>query len=558
MRSTTTDVLANYVKPVIESSISSHPISLESNNNNNNNNRRNSKELENQSNNYTLPENPQSSSSVQNNKSNLSFFDECHQVLNFVDHVDDQNNYNLNNFNEQPQIFNSQILGLHSEASEIVQKSENHTLSYISSHNFTNLAPPSNLIDRSLLKQYRLNESAYQLRKAATSSYSKGNNYGHAEMQGRRSSMEDNYDILEFDNFQFYCLFDGHGTKACSTYAAENLLTSIVKENLISMFPNMSGDRSAKIKDILFQSILRMDELLYNHLSELNQLNSGSTVVILCVDQIQNKIYILNLGDSRGIIFSSSKNQKLEKPKILFSTIDHKPHNEQEKARIEKAGGFVANKRVNGQLAVSRALGDFHLKQFANNSYNGFGSTIDTFTGEGMLVTPIVDISEFEIDQLKAEQENELILVLACDGVYDVMQNDEVASYVSNCLYDANKIKQLDRNKFQQILDYEDLILGISKLKTSYANSINMIENSSSSDIGSASISASSEISGRERSMTDREHLRKMNENEIRLEKYLEENKYNVDDLGQVAKKLILEAFDRGSCDNISAFVIRI
>merc|ERR1712157_348556 len=168
------------------------------------------------------------------------------------------------------------------------------------------------------------------------------------------------------------------------------------------------------------------DELLYNHLSELNQLNSGSTVVILCVDQIQNKIYISNLGDSRGIIFSSSRSQKFENPKILFSTVDHKPHNEQEKARIEKAGGFVANKRVNGQLAVSRALGDFHLKQFANNSYNGFGLTIDTFTGEGMLVTPIVDISEFEIDQLKNEQE-ELILVLACDGVYDVMQNNEVA-----------------------------------------------------------------------------------------------------------------------------------
>lgn len=45
-----------------------------------------------------------------------------------------------------------------------------------------------------------------------------------------------------------------------------------------------------------------------------------------------------------------------------FGTEDHKPYNEQERRRIENAGGSVMIQRVNGNLAVSRALGDFEYK----------------------------------------------------------------------------------------------------------------------------------------------------------------------------------------------------
>ena len=44
-------------------------------------------------------------------------------------------------------------------------------------------------------------------------------------------------------------------------------------------------------------------------------------------------------------------------------SIDHKPNNEGEQRRIEAAGGVVHMKRVDGDLAVSRAIGDFTYKQ---------------------------------------------------------------------------------------------------------------------------------------------------------------------------------------------------
>jgi serine/threonine protein phosphatase PrpC len=43
-------------------------------------------------------------------------------------------------------------------------------------------------------------------------------------------------------------------------------------------------------------------------------------------------------------------------------TEDHKPEDEAEAARIVAAGGFVLANRVNGELAMSRALGDFQYK----------------------------------------------------------------------------------------------------------------------------------------------------------------------------------------------------
>ena len=65
-------------------------------------------------------------------------------------------------------------------------------------------------------------------------------------------------------------------------------------------------------------------------------------------------LYVGNVGDSRCIASINGKAEAL--------SVDHKPSDQYERARIENAGGFVEFNRVNGNLALSRAVGDFAFK----------------------------------------------------------------------------------------------------------------------------------------------------------------------------------------------------
>lgn len=61
--------------------------------------------------------------------------------------------------------------------------------------------------------------------------------------------------------------------------------------------------------------------------------------------------YVANIGDSRAVLCRGGQPLPL--------SIDHKPDLTEERNRIEKAGGFVKEGRVNGTLSLSRSFGDF-------------------------------------------------------------------------------------------------------------------------------------------------------------------------------------------------------
>merc|ERR1712141_808811 len=143
---------------------------------------------------------------------------------------------------------------------------------------------------------------------------------------------------------------------------------------------------------------------------------SGTTAV--CALITQKYLIIANCGDSRGVCCSDGK--------AVLATQDHKPSNEPEKERIQNAGGSVMIQRVNGSLAVSRALGDFEYK-----NVDGKGPT-------EQLVSP-----EPEFYMKKRDKDKDEFLVLACDGVWDVMTNEDICSFVSARMRITDNLEQI-------------------------------------------------------------------------------------------------------------------
>jgi protein phosphatase PTC1 len=97
----------------------------------------------------------------------------------------------------------------------------------------------------------------------------------------------------------------------------------------------------------------------------------------------QRVLYTANVGDARIVLCRNGKALRL--------SYDHKGSDENEGKRVANAGGLILNNRVNGVLAVTRALGDAYMKDLVT----GHPYTTET------VIQP--DLDEF--------------IILACDGV---------------------------------------------------------------------------------------------------------------------------------------------
>jgi serine/threonine protein phosphatase PrpC len=153
--------------------------------------------------------------------------------------------------------------------------------------------------------------------------------------------------------FSFFGVFDGHGGKYISDSAARDLL-----QRILSTEEWKSGARDVEtIKSALRSGFIKLDEELKASEEVVTRDDhSGSTAVTALVTPTH--VFVANCGDSRSIMVSDGA--------AIEMSHDHKPYLEAETKRIEEAGGTVAMKRVNGDLAVSRALGDFVYKRSAN------------------------------------------------------------------------------------------------------------------------------------------------------------------------------------------------
>merc|ERR1719351_115395 len=173
------------------------------------------------------------------------------------------------------------------------------------------------------------------------------------------------------------------------------------KENELS-----EDELMEKVKSGVLKGFLELDEKL-RKIPEVANGEDKSGTTAICVLISNNYIIFSNCGDSRGVLSGDGANPVLVKQ-------DHKPSNEPERERIQNAGGSVMIQRVNGSLAVSRALGDFEYK-----NVDGKGPT-------EQLVSPE---PEFYLKERLVEEDE--FLVLACDGVWDVMTNEDICQFVA-------------------------------------------------------------------------------------------------------------------------------
>lgn len=115
-------------------------------------------------------------------------------------------------------------------------------------------------------------------------------------------------------------------------------------------------------------------------------------------------------GDSRGILSNAASKE------VTQMSIDHKPELEFEKQRIMAAGGTVFRGRVCGGVAVSRSFGDFWFKR--NNELKPHQQLV---TAE-----PCV--------RVQRRSSSDEFLALCCDGIFDVMTNDQLRKFIRSHL----------------------------------------------------------------------------------------------------------------------------
>ena len=249
------------------------------------------------------------------------------------------------------------------------------------------------------------------------------------------------------NDFYFFGVYDGHGGSGCSLY---------LKNNLHNFVNNFSKEAIKQAIEETEENFLKSEAL--DEKGEIKD-SSGSCGIMAMIQK--NRCIIANVGDSRLVIYKNKG--------VSFSTKDHKPGSETEKERITKAGGkiyqspslfplFQNGKEIEipwrvlpGRLSVSRTFGDIEAKE-------------PKFGGNKNVVVPLPDITEIELE------EDFNLIVLGCDGIFDVLSNEEILECVKFVLKEK-KVKDINEVDISELCgDFAGMIIKSALAKDSFDN----------------------------------------------------------------------------------------
>jgi serine/threonine protein phosphatase PrpC len=201
-----------------------------------------------------------------------------------------------------------------------------------------------------------------------------------------RNAMEDFSKIVEKymgdPNKALFTLYDGHGGSDPVIYVKDRMPELLLK--------CLQSKENTTTEAAITQAFVKIDDELKFCDSE----NTGCTacVVYINIENGKRVLYCANVGDTRSVLVTCDEATTI--------TQDHKCSETAEVERVRESGGIVFSGRVFGQLVLTRALGDHALKSY------------------GVIPTPYVVRTELD-DKYK-------YLVMASDGVWDVVQPDDV------------------------------------------------------------------------------------------------------------------------------------
>lgn len=228
---------------------------------------------------------------------------------------------------------------------------------------------------------------------------------------------QDSFSIVLVENeFAIYCVYDGHGPKGhdasdiTRTYVVDEFLTRLKSHgNVESAFQ----EAFAATQELFKERTAQWDNT--NHKEGCDFHLSGTTCTIAYHDIPKRRLWIAHVGDSRAVLGIRNKRNDISTREL---TRDHKPDLNDERARIERAGGRVVfdgyfNHRVFSKqgmypgLNMSRALGDVVGHREAG-------------------LTALPEVLEVNLD----EYEGEVLLLLCTDGVWEFIKSDEAVKMV--------------------------------------------------------------------------------------------------------------------------------
>lgn len=248
-----------------------------------------------------------------------------------------------------------------------------------------------------------------------------------SEMQGWRLTMEDAHaGILSLDpekgdavpakeRTSFFAVYDGHGGSTVAKFAGDTVHHRLAANDF---FPKKEWNAALK------RAFLETDEDLRAN-PDFKGDPSGCTAVGVIVTP-ELDLICANAGDSRSVMSVGGEAKPL--------SYDHKPTNAAETSRIVAAGGFVEFGRVNGNLALSRALGDFEFKQSPS------------LPAEQQVVTADPDINSH------THTEEDEFIVVACDGIWDVLTSQQVIDFVRLSIAKGQTLEQICESMMDRCL----------------------------------------------------------------------------------------------------------